>query len=182
MEIISLQLCLQQLLPQICWAWSLLSITLQNTFVFTKSLSRHVQVTAKGSTQLFFISHQINQCFYLCAVLNKPSCYNVTAVWSFSLEPQPLTLLPPFFNWFSVFIFRNINIHILRTHLGISLEFFSYRLVPGCMEHQVHNAEVQTLTDTSQTRPRPDCRYPHSEFSNESSREVSSIKFKTEVH
>lgn len=32
------------------------------------SEQRHVQVTAKGSTQLFLISHPINECFYLNAV------------------------------------------------------------------------------------------------------------------
>lgn len=146
MEIILLQLCLQQLLPRICWATQKPVKHYITKYLCIRQISqqRHVQVRAKGSKQLFLISHQINECFYLSAVLNKPSCYN--SCMKLQSGPPTTDSSSLLFNWFSVFIFKNINIHILRTHLGISLEFFSPHLVPGRMEHQVHNAEVQTLT------------------------------------
>lgn len=84
-------------------------------------------------------------------------------------------------NGFSVFIFTNMDIHVLRTHLGISLGFFSHHLVPGCNTKCTMQKYKHWLI-TSQTHPRPQSQYPHSEFSNESFCEVLLIKFKTQVH
>lgn len=62
MEIISLQLCLQKLLPQICWATQKPVEYYITKYLCIHQISqqRHVQVPAKGSTQHFPISHQIS--------------------------------------------------------------------------------------------------------------------------
>lgn len=70
--------------PQICWATqNIASITLQNTFTFTRSLCRKGCQSEKRAMDniYFFIANQINEHLYLGVVLNEAGGNHISAVW-----------------------------------------------------------------------------------------------------
>lgn len=88
--------------PQICWATrNTSSITLQNTFTFTRTLCRggcQTQRRAKDNIY-FFISNQINEHLYLGVVPNETGGNHISAVWIIIAIQDPYTWVWTLRDW-----------------------------------------------------------------------------------
>lgn len=101
----------------------------------------HVRQRRAAQNIYFFTFHRVNE---LLAVLNKPGNHSldmdhILVIWI--VIPQILSLVFQtdwfflLFILFLAFAFRNMDIHILRIWLGISLCFLPQPLVLGCISY-----------------------------------------------